>query len=152
MPICILLGFFIYYNVLNTDNEIIPEPTTEPTAISAAVPTVEPTTKPTAIPTAEPTYQPESDFSVSVDYYVNPIQISTSGIDIFIMATTSLPATSVTISALSDVSEYGAYNMYTGIDYWWFNANFYVKGTYTITVTAYSADGQTASDTFTYTY
>jgi len=176
------LGFSVYYHLSNPDHEISivknkksqmeetelqeftfkrhkiipnqyrPEPTSLPDITPILEATIAPTESPTLVPTTEPTDQPDSDFSVSVDYIVNPLQVSASGIDIFIMATTSLPATSVTISALPDVNQHGAYNMYMGIDDWWFNANFKEKGTYLITVTAYSADGQTASDTFTYTY
>lgn len=42
--------------------------------------------------------------------------------------------------------------MHGGESEWYFKANFYIKGTYTITITAYSSDGESVSDVFTYTY
>lgn len=90
--------------------------------------------------------------SVIASQYMNPIQNSEEGIDILITAITSFPADHVTISSLSDADEEASFNMYGDTNNWWFNANFYIKGTYTVTITAYSSDGQSVSDTFTYIY
>ena len=95
----------------------------------------------------------ESDtFSVIASHQKNPIQISADGIDVLITATTSFPAERAIISSISNENVEKTFNMDGYANNWWFNANFYIKGTYTITITAYSSDGQTASDTFTYTY
>lgn len=129
------------------------ESTPEPTPAPTPYPTPEPTSAPTPYPTPMPTPAPTpSAFTVSVTHYVNPIQVSPSGIDIFVTAQTSYPATSVTISSSTDSQSYGPYNMYQGTDGWWFNANFYEKGTFTVLITAYTSDGQTATDSFEYTY
>ena len=94
--------------------------------------------------------EPE-DFSVVASYDMNTVQTSITGIDVLVKAETSFSADHVTISAISDeVNE--TFNMHGGTYEWYFIANFYVKGTYEITVTAYSPDGQNVSDTFTYVY
>ena len=90
----------------------------------------------------------------SVSYETNPIQVSQEGIDVLITVQTTLPATTVMISSSTESGSYGPFSMHKGIDNqtWWFNANFYVKGTYTVSIMAYATDGQTASDGFTYVY
>lgn len=93
----------------------------------------------------------EDDFFVSASYDMNTTQTSITGIDVLVKAKTSFSADHVTISAISDeVNE--TFNMHGGTYEWYFIANFYIKGTYEITVTAYSSDGQNVSDTFTYVY
>lgn len=74
------------------------------------------------------------------------------GIDEIVTAITNFPAEHVTISALSDGNAGKTYNMHGSEYNWYFDANFYIKGTYTVTITAYSSDGQSVSDVFEYTY
>lgn len=89
---------------------------------------------------------------VAVFYQIKPNQISISGVDLLVTATTSLPAEYVTISSVSSKNNERTFNMHGNANSWSFDANFYIKGTYTITVTAYFSDGQSASDSFIYTY
>lgn len=91
-------------------------------------------------------------FSVIASQCMSPIQNSEEGIDVLVTAITSFPADNVTISSLSDADEEVSFNMYGDTNNWWFNANFYIKGTYTVTITAYTSDGRSVSDTFTYVY
>ena len=93
------------------------------------------------------------DFSVVASYDMDTVQSSIKGIDVLIKADTSFPADHVTISAISDIGEqYKPCDMHGGTYEWYFRANFYIKGTYAVTVTAYTADGQSVSDTFEYIY
>ena len=94
----------------------------------------------------------QDDFSVSASYDMNIVQSSAEGIDVLIKAETSFSADYVTISGVSDNSELKPTDMHGGEYEWYFKANFYIKGTYTITVTAYSSDGESVSDVFTYVY
>ena len=130
-----------------------PTPTPTPTSAPTPTPTPTPTPAPTLIPTAVPTSVP-NNFSIYVSYETNPIQVSQEGIDVLITVQTTLPATTVMISSSTEADSYGPFSMHRGIDNqtWWFNANFYVHGTYTVAVMAYAIDGQTASGGFTYTY
>lgn len=134
-----------------------PVPTSAPTPISTsastAAPTPNPTPAPTAAPTPDPTQMPvASDFSVSVSYEKSPLQVSQKGIDVMITATTSLPASEITVSSSTETSTYGPYNMWQLDGSWFFCANFYEEGTFTVVITAKTADGQTATDSFIYTY
>lgn len=95
----------------------------------------------------------ESDRLKAVaSHYIAPIQTSEDGIDEIVTAVTNFPAERVTISAQSDGNIGDTYNMYGSEYNWYFIANFYIKGTYIVTITAYSSDGQSASDVFEYTY
>jgi len=91
-------------------------------------------------------------FSVVASYDMNTFQSSSSGIDVMINATTSLPAEHVTITAVSDTKEYEPFDMHGGTCDWYFRANFFEEGNYTITVTAYDFDGAIESDEFTFKY
>lgn len=96
---------------------------------------------------------PESDdFTVVASHYIAPMQISEDGIDEMVTAITNFPAERVTISAVSDGNAGETYNMHGSEYNWYFDANFYIKGTYTVTITAYSFDGQSVSDVFEYKY
>ena len=92
------------------------------------------------------------EFSVTATYDMNTFQSSSSGIDVMINATTSLPAEHVTITAVSDTKEYEPFDMHGGTCDWYFRANFFEEGNYTITVTAYDFDGAIESDEFTFKY
>ena len=94
----------------------------------------------------------EDKFSVKADYETRVVQISPSGIDVLVKAKTLFSADHVTISAKSDEFEAEPINMHGNTYNWYFLANFYIKGSYTVTVTAYSSDGKSTSDTFTYVY
>lgn len=94
----------------------------------------------------------QDDFSVIASYDMNTTQSSISGIDVLVKAETSFPAEYVTISSIPEVGEEKTYNMHGGTYEWYFKANFYIKGTYTITVTAYNSDGESVSDSFEYIY
>ncbi len=94
----------------------------------------------------------QDNLSIVASYDMNTTQSSISGIDVLIKAKTSFPADYVTISSISDAGEVKAYNMHGGTYEWYFKANFYIKGTYTITVTAYNSDGESVSDSFEYIY
>ena len=95
----------------------------------------------------------ESDrFSVVASYDMNTVQNSPSGIDVLIKAETSFPAVRVTISAISDNVEVKPMDMHGGTSEWYFKANFYIKGAYIVTVTAYNSDGESVSDEFIYVY
>lgn len=63
-------------------------------------------------------------FSVVASYDMNTFQSSSSGIDVMINATTTLPAEYVTITAISDTKEYESLDMYGGICDWYLRANF----------------------------
>lgn len=54
------------------------------------------------------------EFSVVASYDMNTFQSSSSGIDVMINATTSLPAEYVTITAVSDTKEYEPLDMHGG--------------------------------------
>lgn len=96
---------------------------------------------------------PESEeFKVVASYDMNTVQSSIEGIDVIIKAETSFSAEYVTISAISDELETAPINMHGGTYNWYFNANFYIKGTYTIIITAYNSEGESVSDEFTYIY
>ena len=97
-------------------------------------------------------FSEQEEFSVSASYEPNTNQTSLSGIDIMVKAETSFPADHVTISAKSDETETKPIDMHGGTSEWYFKANFYIKGTYTVTVTAYNSEGESVSDEFTYVY
>lgn len=92
------------------------------------------------------------DLSVVASYDLNTVQSSLSGIDVLFKAETSFPADYVTISAISDETDPISFNMHGGLYNWSFLANFYIKGTYSITVTAYNSEGECVSDKFTCIY
>ena len=94
----------------------------------------------------------QEDFSVTASYDPNTTQTSLTGIDIMVNAKTSFPADHVTISAISDGIEVEPMDMHGGTSEWYFKANFYIKGTYTVTVTAYDSEGEIVSDEFIYVY
>lgn len=92
------------------------------------------------------------EFSVSASYDPNTTQTSLTGIDIMVKAETSFPADHVTISAISEDIEVEPMDMHGGSSEWYFKANFYIKGTYTVTITAYNFEGESVSDEFTFVY
>ena len=98
----------------------------------------------------------ESDeYSVTTTYDMNTSQTSLSGIDIMVKAKTSFSADHVTISAKPDdgeITDDDIYNMHGGTYEWYFKANFYIKGKYTVKVTAYNSEGESVSDEFIYVY
>lgn len=83
---------------------------------------------------------------------MNTAQTSTRGINVLVTAETSFPVDHVTISAISDDNNTPAMDMHGGLYNWQFIANFYEKGTYTVTVTAYNSEGESVSDEFIYVY
>lgn len=91
-------------------------------------------------------------FSVTASYDINIPQTSISGIDIMVKAKTSFYADHVTISAKSDEIEVEPMDMHGGTYEWYFKANFYIKGTYSVVITAYNSEGESVSDEFTYVY
>lgn len=97
-----------------------------------------------------PTGDPD-EFSVIASYDPNTPQTSARGVNILVRATTSFPAERVTISAASDDFEIEK-DMHGGEYEWHFTANFYIKGTYIVTVKAYDSEGNEVSDEFTYVY
>ncbi len=92
------------------------------------------------------------DLSVVASYNMNAPQTVTDGVNVLIEAETSFPADHVTISGISDDFELEPTAMHGGVYKWQFVATFYIKGSYTITVTAYNSDGESVSDEFTYVY
>lgn len=92
------------------------------------------------------------EFFVTASYDPNTQQTSLSGIDIMVKVKTSFPADRVTISAISDEVETPSMDMHGGEYEWYFKANFYIKGTYAVTVTAYNSEGESVSDEFIYVY
>ena len=90
--------------------------------------------------------------SVTASYHMNAIQSSIQGIDVLITAETTFDADCVTITYVSELDGEKTLNMHGAKKYWEFTANFYVKGRYKITVTAYAANGDYVTDTFTYKY
>lgn len=94
----------------------------------------------------------ENDFYVEASYDMDTKQNSTSGIDVLVKAKTSFPANHVTISAVPDEGEIRTFDMHGGVYEWYFKANFYIKGTYTIIITAYNSEEESVSDEFTYVY
>lgn len=92
------------------------------------------------------------EFSVTVSYDPNTPQTSQSGVNILVNAETSFPAERVTISATSDDNKTKIMDMHGGKYEWHFTANFYIKGTYTVTVTAYDFEGKKTFDSFEYVY
>ncbi len=93
-----------------------------------------------------------NEFSVVASYDMNTFQSSPSGIDVLVKAETSFSADHVTISGISDNAELKSTDMHGGRYEWNFRANFYIKGTYIVTVTAYDSEGESVSDEFTFKY
>lgn len=94
----------------------------------------------------------EDVFSVTASYDINTPQTASDGVNVLVEAKTSFPADQVTISGISDNSELKPTDMHGGLYKWQFVATFYIKGTYTVTVTAYNSEGESVSDEFTYVY
>lgn len=94
----------------------------------------------------------EGEFSVIASYGMNTPQTSADGVNVLVEAETSFPAEQVTISAISDENKIEPMDMHGGLYKWQFVATFYIKGTYTITITAYNSKGQSVSDEFIYVY
>lgn len=90
--------------------------------------------------------------SINVLYGKNLIQLSPERVDVFVTVNTSSAATLVTIDSSLGEMNYGPFNMRAGDDNksWWFNANFYEKGSHLVTITVYYDNGQTAVYKFTY--
>lgn len=94
----------------------------------------------------------EEDFLVTATYNMNTPQTSIEGVNVLINAKTYFSAERVTISAKSNEIETKPVNMHGGTYEWYFIANFYIKGNYTVTITAYNSNGESVSDEFTYVY
>lgn len=94
----------------------------------------------------------QENFSVAASYSMNTPQTAVDGVNVLIEAETSFPADRVTISGVSDNSKLDPIDMHGGECKWQFVATFYIKGTYTVTVTAYNSEGESVSDEFTYIY
>lgn len=92
------------------------------------------------------------DILVTASYNPNTSQTSQNGVNILVSAKTSFPADCVTISAISDENVVYPMDMHGGKYEWYFVANFYIKGTYIITITAYDSEGKSVSDSFEYVY
>lgn len=92
------------------------------------------------------------DITVTASYNPNTPQTSQSGVNILVSAITSFPADYVTISAISDKIAVEPIDMHGGKYEWHFTANFYIKGTYIVTITAYNSEGKNVSDSFEYVY
>lgn len=97
---------------------------------------------------------PVNKKSVTAFYDPNTPQTSSSGVNILVNAKTSFPAECVTVLAESCNNDNNSecYNMHGGRYEWTFVANFYIKGTYTVVVTAYDSEGNEVSDSFEYVY
>lgn len=100
----------------------------------------------------KPSVSDPDDFSVATSYSMNTPQTAADGVNVLIEAETSFPADHVVISGTSDNSELEPTDMHGGVYKWQFVATFYIKGTYTVTVTAYNSDGDSVSDEFIYVY
>lgn len=136
---------------LDPSQDPTPDPT-QPPQTQMPTPTPKPTPMPTPAPTPAPTPTPaQPDFSVSASYRIVPIPLTDKNCEI--NAYTSVRAERVTVSAVSAASASETYEMKTddGTN-WTFAANFYAPGTYTVTVTAYAADGTQVQDSFSITY
>lgn len=94
----------------------------------------------------------QEDLSVVTSYNMNTPQTAIDGVNVLIQAETSFPADHVTISGISDDFELEPTAMHGGVYKWQFVATFYIKGTYTVTITAYNSDGESVSDEFTFVY
>ena len=127
-----------------------PTPTLTPTSEPTPTPTPEPTPTPTPTPMPTPTPTAKEELKVSASYTNVP---AFTDVDMIIYATTSVQAAKVTLACSSGDKYYGTWNMKTS-DYmnWTFNADFYEAGTFTITITAYDSDGDTALTTLTIVY
>lgn len=97
-------------------------------------------------------FSEQDEFSVNATYNMNTPQTASDGVNVLIEAETSFPADYVTISGVSDNSKLEPTDMHGGLYEWQFVATFYIKGTYTVTVTAYNSDGESVSDEFVYVY
>lgn len=94
-----------------------------------------------------------NDFAVVASYDMNTAQNSLRGINVLVNAETTFPADRVTISAISDNNTPSTeMDMHGGLYNWQFVANFFEKGTYTVTVTAYNSEGESVSNEFIYIY
>lgn len=94
----------------------------------------------------------QEDFSVTASYNMNTPQTASNGVNVLIEAETSFPADKVIISGVSDNAKLDSTDMHGGLHKWQFVAIFYIKGTYTVTVTAYNSEGESVSDEFVYVY
>lgn len=92
------------------------------------------------------------DFSVTASYSMNTPQTSIEGVNVLVEAETLFPADRVTISAISDENEVEPMEMHGGLYKWQFVATFYIKGRYTVTITAYNSEGESVTDEFVYIY
>lgn len=92
------------------------------------------------------------ELSVTASFDMNTPQTSVEGVNVLIEAETSFPADHVTISGISDNAKLDPCDMHGGEYKWQFVATFYIKGNYTVTITAYNSEGVCVSDKFTYVY
>lgn len=93
-----------------------------------------------------------NELSVTASYDMNTPQTSIEGVNVLIEAETSFLADHVTISGMSDNAKLDPCDMHGGEYKWQFVAKFFIKGTYTVTITAYNSEGESVSDKFTYVY
>jgi len=92
-----------------------------------------------------PVHEP---FTVTASYIEQPLLFGMVRKDI--TATTSINATSVTVSSRVGNTTYGPFNMHSGNSRnWLFAATFFTPGMHTLTVTARTADNRTATATIT---
>ena len=104
--------------------------------------------------TASDTFQSSNidEFSVTASYDINTAQTAIDGVNVLIEAETTFPADKVTISAISSDNKVKPMDMHGGLYKWQFVATFYIRGTYTVIITAYDSDGESVSDEFIYVY
>lgn len=132
-----------------------PAPTQRETPVPTFTPKPDVKITPTPVPTPTPililTPIPV-DLSISVSYTIIPIPITDNNLTI--SAYTNRQVDYVTVTAISESNSFGPFNMKTTDDHtnWYFPAAFYENGSYVVTVTAYSSDGASASDSFSVTY
>lgn len=129
-------------------------PAFDPTPTQTSTPILEPTSTPAPIPTPEPMSTPaptpiptpKKELTVSASY----TDAAFADVDAIIYATTSVRAVRVTLACYAGDKDYGTWDMKTS-DYmnWTFHADFYESGTFTITITAYDGNGDTAATTLT---
>ncbi len=101
--------------------------------------------------TTTTTTKPAEIFTLDVSYIEIPYSITDKNAEI--RATTNFNAEKVVILCEANGQEYGSWNMTTNDSKnWFFDACFYKKNTYLITITAYTQDGNSISKTMEIAY